>query len=296
LDQINKSEAVIWCGGPGYASDFYPRVLPLVKNPSDIKVPIVPMGLGWAVGEKGEAVNAFRFSQESMGLLQEIHSRIPYSSVRDILTEQVLNNVGIDNVVTTGCAAWYHLPTVNDDFVPPVGIKQIVVTTPAQSKNFKETAQVVQLIGRMFPQATRYLVFHRGIYPGRKMRLRSALDNTLLARAGHKAGFQIVDASYSTEKIQFYEMCDLHVGYRVHAHIDFLSLRIPSILVQEDARGLGQSMTLGTKDVRAGGANVVDSIQSLIEEHQDTSFEAFHATVKTMQSKHEIMREFIHSF
>ncbi|EAO7496473.1 hypothetical protein AKL48_25425, partial [Salmonella enterica] len=47
LEVINKSKAIILCGGPAYQKDFYPGIYPLTKNLIDIKVPIVPFGLGW---------------------------------------------------------------------------------------------------------------------------------------------------------------------------------------------------------------------------------------------------------
>ncbi|KAA3662137.1 MAG: polysaccharide pyruvyl transferase family protein [Chloroflexi bacterium] len=296
IDLVNKSDAIIWCGGPGYAFDFYPNVLPLVKNLTDIKVPIIPMGLGWAVGEQSENIEAFSFNEKAHDALHEIHSRISYSSVRDILTEQVVRNAGINNVVTTGCAAWSYLPNIEQDFVSPKSIQRIVVTSPAKHIYFKEAAQVVRLIGQLFPGSERYLVFHRGILPDKYTPIKPSVDNILLALSGYRAGFRIVDASYSTDKIKFYETCDFHVGYRVHAHIDFLSLRKPSILLQEDARGIGQSLTLKTKDVRAGCDNARELLQSIIIKHQDTNFNSFHQTIEVMKSKHAIMRDFIQSF
>lgn len=296
LDIINKSDALIWCGGPGYAHDFYPRVLPLVDNLDDIKVPIVPMGLGWAVGEHSNDLNHFTFTPKSQAALQEIHSRIPYSSVRDVLTAEVIKNAGFANVVTTGCAAWNYLPKIDQDFEPPKSMQRIVVTTPAQHSHFKEAAQVVDLIARLFPTAERYLVFHRGILPGKNTRIKPSIDNSLLALRGYKHGYKVVDASYDTAKIQFYEECDLHIGYRVHAHIDFLSLRKPSILIQEDARGIGQSQTLMTEDILAGSNAVLTQLQTIIEKHQSKNFDAFNRTIAIMQAKHIVMRDFVQSF
>ncbi len=40
-------------------------------------------------------------------------------------------------------------------------------------------------------------------------------------------------------------MMDLHIGYRVHTNIYFLSHRKPSILITEDSRGKGLLDTLG---------------------------------------------------
>ncbi len=296
LDIINQAEAVIWCGGPGYTSDFYPNILPLVDKLSTIKVPIVPMGLGWGVGERCKDVQTFSFSKESVEALQFIHAQIPYSSVRDVLTEQVVNNADIRNVVTTGCAAWYYLPKVADDFVPPANIRRIIVTTPANMSLFQETGRVMKLISELFPKAERYLVFHRGIWPDQYTSVRTLPPNLYLSSVGYRYGFKIIDASYSTDKIEFYKDCDLHIGYRVHAHINFLSLRKPSILFQEDARGEGQSQTLGTADILAGAPNSISQLQEVLGEYLDSRFESFHKTIQFMKEKHHTMKDFVQSF
>src|SRR5690606_20861038 len=47
------------------------------------------------------------------------------------------------------------------------------------------------------------------------------------------------------ENLEYYQTCDLHVGYECHAHLNFFSRRIPSVLIAEDARGVGFNYTLG---------------------------------------------------
>jgi polysaccharide pyruvyl transferase WcaK-like protein len=64
-------------------------------------------------------------------------------------------------------------------------------------------------------------------------------------------GFDVRDVSGDLAKIGFYERCDLHVGYRVHAHIHFLSRRNPSILLHEDGRGRGVDEALGLPGIPA---------------------------------------------
>ena len=46
-------------------------------------------------------------------------------------------------------------------------------------------------------------------------------------------GFEVVLASHDTKNIEFYNDCDLHVGYRLHGHISFLRRRLPSVLIGE---------------------------------------------------------------
>ena len=46
LEIINGSCGIIIFGGPGYQQSMYPDVYKLTKNLDDIKVPIIPLGLG----------------------------------------------------------------------------------------------------------------------------------------------------------------------------------------------------------------------------------------------------------
>jgi len=47
LEIINNSRGLVLCGGPAYAERMFPGIYPLVSNLDDIKVPIIPFGLGW---------------------------------------------------------------------------------------------------------------------------------------------------------------------------------------------------------------------------------------------------------
>ena len=58
-------------------------------------------------------------------------------------------------------------------------------------------------------------------------------------------GVESRDISYSRDGFDIYNDCDLHIGFRVHAHIYNLSMRNISILIEEDGRGAGVNEALG---------------------------------------------------
>lgn len=69
-------------------------------------------------------------------------------------------------------------------------------------------------------------------------------------------GIEYADISGSAEcMIDFYSQIDLHIGYRVHAHILMTSLSKNSILLAEDGRGIA------LKDVI--GKSVIDAIEKI---------------------------------
>ena len=57
-----------------------------------------------------------------------------------------------------------------------------------------------------------------------------------------------------------YDEAEIHVGYRLHAHLYFLSHRKPSFLLEEDGRGRGASEALGLRGVPAWSRAACDSL------------------------------------
>lgn len=64
--------------------------------------------------------------------------------------------------------------------------------------------------------------------------------------------YVIEDISGSKEGFKQYDECDLHIGFRVHAHIYNISMGNPSILINEDARGAGVNDALGIRNIDIG--------------------------------------------
>ena len=69
---------------------------------------------------------------------------------------------------------------------------------------------------------------------------------------------QSVNISGSAEKLCIYDDCDLHIGWRVHAHIYNMSMRNLSILIEEDARGGGYNEIVGMQSIKAYGNDLSD--------------------------------------
>ena len=76
LHQVNKTKAVIICGGPGILHNVYPGKYPLATNLDDITIPIIIMGSGWYGVPGDEATIAqYHFSESTKGLFEKIQSQ-----------------------------------------------------------------------------------------------------------------------------------------------------------------------------------------------------------------------------
>lgn len=105
----------------------------------------------------------------------------------------------------------------------------------------------------------------------------------------------IRDVSGDVNKLDFYQDCDLHIGYRVHAHLYFISQRTPSILINEDGRGLGMGVSLGLPVFDVNEKDLIDRIQKQLKVYLDEQFESFNTTFSFIDSTFEVMKEFLFS-
>jgi hypothetical protein len=338
LDNVNSTRAVVLCGGPGYSPGFYPNVFPLTSRWETVRVPVIPFGLGW-VGQPMHTPEQFSFTSQSVEALRHIHDHCTASACRDVITEQILNRHGFENVVMSGCPVWYHLPSLGRPFIPPNKIRHVVVTTPqrlnlvtALRKGIRRHASIAYAIWRrfqripsqtagydwsadrkqrlslngqcrrlltsvrrMFPDAALYCVFHRGLASDDFTSSSEAWSLGLLRQHAASEGYKIVNAAYDVDSIAFYENCDLHIGYRVHAHIRFLSMRKPSYLIQEDGRGLGLSTTLNLPDVSAHDQRAVADTMTRIDRDRSEAFARFQGVYDTIDQTYQHMVSFLHT-
>ncbi|WP_299290873.1 polysaccharide pyruvyl transferase family protein [Nitrosopumilus sp.] len=236
LKEINECDAMII---PHFAirdPGMYPETYRLVKDLKQIKVPIFPLGAGWK-GFPGDynTVKTLEYSPKTRKFLQYIANQVETVLCRDYFTCQVLKNHNISNVVMGGDIAWYDFDMMGKEMNRKREIKKIVFTTPHAPWFNKQAMETMKMLEKLYPNATKICAMHSGLN----------LEDDEVGKYGQQIGFEVRDVSKDLEKIEFYKECDLHVGYRLHAHIFFLRNRNPSVLLHEDGRGTGFSYTVG---------------------------------------------------
>lgn len=145
----------------------------------------------------------------------------------------------------TGCPVWYDTEHLGEKMKIPDEINKIVFTTPANKIYLNQSMNVIELLAELFNDAKKYCSFHRGIEEDEYTSKSKELFYKKIADEAEHHGFIVKNTSYDTNKLDFYQDCDLHVGYRVHGHLYFLAHRLPSILIEEDGRGRGANESLG---------------------------------------------------
>ena len=254
LDLVNNSKALILTGGPAIGKHMYGKTYRLTYNLDKIKVPIITFGLGWN-SETGdwENIDSYQFTERSRSLIKRISESGYMNSVRDYHSYHLMKNSGVQNIMMTGCPVLYK-PEKFDQTISIGKSKKILFSLGvmfAESKRME--AQVKKLITSLteyFGNSNVAIAFHHSLDPTylKTVDPRRNLfkKNVEFSKWLDIKKIEYIDISGSAEKlIESYSKVDLHIGYRVHAHIFMSSISKPSILLSEDGRGAALKEVLG---------------------------------------------------
>jgi hypothetical protein len=236
--QIARLAGIIVPGGPGARRDLS-RVYPFLEDAAARRIPVAFLGVGSRFFPGTLAMGRAHLDRASIDQLRELGRHAPIG-VRDHLTEYVLKDAGVAAQVN-GCPAWYSVPHLETRPPLPTRLDRIALTPPADLLFFPQCLELMRTLHGLLPSARVVVGFHHGV----------ATDDGAVTAANERVvaecralGFEVADLSADSAKLKVYEDCDLHVGYRVHAHIFFSSLRKPTFLLAEDSRGVGVLDTL----------------------------------------------------
>ena len=246
IQVINDSECLILTGGPALVPKMNGKTYNFKDNLPKITVPISIFGLGW-YSHKGswESVENYKFSDQSLSLLNRVSSQTKFLSVRDYHSLEVLKRNNIENGLMTGCPALYDMDSMVKEFKSS-GTKNITfsvgVTFSESEKTDKLQKQIILDLRENYPNSNITIAFHHSIDDNYlktvNPRLKLFKKNRQMAKWCAENKFKVIDISGGIEKLEdLYSNTDLHLGYRVHAHIFCCSKNITSYLISEDGRG-----------------------------------------------------------
>lgn len=256
LATFNGARAVILMGGPALIPDMYPRVYRVLGNVDDIKVPIVTMAVGWrAFPGEWPQTYSYNFSEASLKILKRVESSGFQSSVRDYHTLNVLLHKGFRSFVMTGCAALNDLNFIGKSYQEKPVIKKVAFSLGVaftKSKEHEEGFKKLALgLRDKYHDKQFDVVFHHSlneskyheIYKRRSFQRPAHFfqQHVAFAKWLEDQGISHTDISGSADNlVNYYNQVDLHIGYRVHAHIFMSSVNRLSLLISEDGRGKAQ--------------------------------------------------------
>lgn len=304
LDFVNSFDKVVIAGGPMYDNRFLTRdALPLFRNLEDIYPSIHFLCNGWYGSNiNKKKIYIDRFCDDVINNLRQVEAKGGSFSCRDYITETVLRNNGLKHIYMTGCAAWYDLDKLGVSQLNPLdfsNVRKVAISDQGLTKDsqwhevkFLQTKELVEFVKTRFSKAEIVFTFNGGIdtkYSGD--------FNRRICGYLTEQGITYVDLSGSMEGFHIYDDADLHIGYRVHSHIYALSQRIPSILIEEDARGGGVNQALGLPDIQNYRCNeegnfapnpyMLSEIDYYLQELEREHCSRLQAAIKRMQDVYE---------
>lgn len=252
---INSAQALVLTGGPALQPNIYPGIYDL--DLSRVTVPVVGLGLGWKAA-LGKSPEDFSFNERSEEFLQQLKGSL--ISTRDDSSRELLKLKGFENLMMTGCPAWYDLEKIESTYATPSEIRSLVISTPAVPT--KQLLSLAKAVSKKYPSAKKVLLFQAGFESTHSTKSdRYTTEFKKLRFRLRLTGWRSVSAESDAERMMsVLSAADLHIGYRVHSHLFMLSQRKLSVLIAEDARGESQNKTLGLKNL---------SVESSIEEIED---------------------------
>jgi hypothetical protein len=205
------------------------------------------LAIGWRAfpGEWHQTYN-YKLSAPTLKLLGRIENSGYRSSVRDFHTLNVLVNRGFKSFMTTGCAGLfdldYNTKPYDDRAIKNVSFS-LGVSFVHNKMHEKHAKELILALREKYRDQKFDVAFHHALksedfsqaYSGK-----ATFYNKHEQFAQWLAQEQITytDISGSAENlIRYYSGSDLHIGYRVHAHIFMCSVNRLSILIAEDGRG-----------------------------------------------------------
>ncbi len=231
---IASSDAIIFAClaiRPNFSKKEYPFVDKLI----DANKPMYIVSSGTALDVSSLSDMDDYLVDESEKTLIALSNSAIHFGVRGSLSYNYLNKIGAKNLSFTGDVAFYDKNFEYVEFDTLTEVKKIVVSDPHRGIAYKNAfSQLITELKILFPEASIVVALHG--------------KNDIIYKLSSDMGLQ-VDFIYKNknEGLSVYDDADLHVGFRVHAHVSMLKRRKISYLLEQDGRGCDYGISLPIK-------------------------------------------------
>ena len=222
--------------------EMFPKKYNLPDDLSAIKPPMFALATGTRLRPADVETNALltnvSYDSATTKGLRNLGDRLIGFSCRGELTYNALRSLGLTELEMTGDVAFWNPQFDRLKFELNSSTNSIAISTPHNPRMYSQHFYtLVQTLRREFASAQLHLVLH-GKTPWLDLKLMEELRCNV--HHVYREGVSGLD---------IYGSMDVHVGYRVHAHVSALSHRIPSYLLAIDSRGVDYGRTMHSGSV-----------------------------------------------
>ena|SRR5690554_1406000 len=209
----------------------YPYLKDVVE--SGVPFSVIAAGTALNVGTISDIYSSF--STETRDLLKRVNEKATVATTRGYLSQEACHRLRLNKFIFSGDVAFYDSSRKGEEFRACRKIKKIVISDPHRSGQYLESfSALYDGIVDLFPGADVVVAQHGINY-----------DISAFCESRAVKTEKIYENSDSG--LDIYDDADLHVGFRVHAHVSALSRRVYSYLLEQDGRGCDYGLTINRK-------------------------------------------------
>jgi len=233
-EKIESASAVVFAClaiRPNFAKEEYPYIEDVIES----GIPIYIISSGTSLDVSGITDLDSYLNDRSKEVLRKLDDKAVHFGIRGALSYKFLKNMGLKNIQHTGDVAFYSESYLGKKFEKPKKVNNIVISDPHRAIAYRKSfLELIKQLKTNFPLAELTVALHGKNEVIESLCLKEGIRFSSIYR-DKKAGLEI------------YDNADLHIGYRVHAHVSTLKRRKISYLLEQDGRGCDYGLSLPVK-------------------------------------------------
>lgn len=209
---------------------------PYIKNLLSLDIPLAVVSSGTSLDVSGIEKGMFDYvSEKTREMLIDLDKKSLFFSTRGYLTQAFCRKLDLKNSRFSGDVAFFNKKNTVSKFKSNQTINKIVISDPHYSLDYISSFNTLYLgIRELFPSADIVIALH-GNDP---TVIKYAIENNIKYECIYEQ---------KNEGLNLYDSADLHVGYRVHAHVSSLKRGMYSYLLEQDGRGCDYGLSIERK-------------------------------------------------
>ncbi len=234
-EKILDSDAVIFACF-AIRKNINNKIYPFLQKLLESEIPLGIIAAGTSLNMHNLKNNIFTgFTVNDLDYLNKLNQKTLFFTTRGYLSQSFCKFHGNDNVTHSGDIAFFDPRFTRRKFELKKELKKIAISDPHNSHLYLDSViALIKGLKNMFPKAELVLMLH-GLNP---------IIENYCNRINLKYEKIYLDKDNG---LDIYDTVDLHVGFRVHAHVSALNRRIPSYLLEQDGRGCDYGLTIEKK-------------------------------------------------